>query len=150
MLQRTSVVDHIKLSLLSFSSTFEIGDANYFQAFSRALAVQRQRKLFYGDEGHFENYAVFSEPISFMPISEELTIHFENIKPIIKVDNIKITAVSSASLLQIGSCRHLFSETRIKHIRQIEKLKTTQNDKHLIHLHSSEIPLQSEDFLQKR
>ncbi|GKU81724.1 spore germination protein GerPE [Niallia sp. NCCP-28] len=134
MLQRTSVVNKAKAVVLSFSSIFEIGDANYFQAMSRALAVQRQKKIFYGIEGSFNDYPIFSEPLHLPPIEEEITCHFENLKPIIKVNNINITGVSAASLLQIGNCRHLYAEARIKHIRQLDAPKATSLENNLIQL----------------
>ncbi|MER2058509.1 MAG: spore germination protein GerPE [Niallia sp.] len=108
MLQRTSVVDLINVNTVSFSSIVEIGDATYHQAVSRALAVQRQRELFYGSEGAYEDYDVFREPIPLIPIIENVACHFENIKPIIKVHHINITGISSSSLLQIGNCRHIY------------------------------------------
>lgn len=134
MLQRTSVVNKAKATILSFSSIFEIGDASYYQAMSRALAVQRQKKIFYGLEGSFNDYPIFSEPIPLPLIEEELTCHFENLKPIIKVNNINIIGVSAASLLQIGNCRHLYAETRIKHIRQLNAPKATPMENNLIQL----------------
>ncbi|WP_312096382.1 spore germination protein GerPE [Niallia sp.] len=134
MLQRTSVVDLINVSTVSFSSILEIGDATYHQAVSRALAVQRQRDLFYGNEGAYEDYPVFTEPIPLIPIIENVACHFENKKPIIKVHHINITGISSASLLQIGNCRHIYTEARIKHIRQIEQSIATEVGNNLIQL----------------
>ncbi|PKG25477.1 spore germination protein GerPE [Niallia nealsonii] len=141
MLQRTSVVNKAKATILSFSSIFEIGDASYFQAMSRALAVQRQKKVFYGIEGSFNDYLIYSEPILLPPIEEEITCHFENLKPIIKVNNVNITGVSAASLLQIGNCRHLYAEVRIKHIRQLDAPKATSTENNMIQLEApNEIP----------
>lgn len=134
MLQRTSVVDLINVNTVSFSSIVEIGDATYHQAVSRALAVQRQRELFYGSEGAYEDYDVFREPIPLIPIIENVACHFENIKPIIKVHHINITGISSSSLLQIGNCRHIYTEARIKHVRQIEESIATEVGNNLIQL----------------
>ena len=134
MLPRTSVVDSVKVRTVSFSSIVEIGDATYHQAFSRALAVQRQQELFYGTEGVYEEYDVFKEPIPLIPIIENVECHFENVKPIIKVHHIDITGISSSSLLQIGNCRHMYTEARIKHIRQIEQSIATEVGDNLIQL----------------
>jgi len=120
MLQRTSVVDHLRLNIASFSSTIEFGDISYYQAFSRALAVQREKKIFFGGEGSFDQYPIFSEPIPIPPITENINIMYHQVKPIIKVKNLDITAVSASSLLQVGSTRNIYAETRVKHIRQIE------------------------------
>ena len=134
MLQRTSVVDLININTVSFSSIVEIGDATYHQALSRALAVQRQKELFYGSEGVYEDYSVFTEPIPLLPIIENITCHFENRKPIIKVNHINIIGISSAALLQVGNCRHLYAESRIKHIRQIEQSIATETENNFIQL----------------
>ncbi|MGP7817868.1 spore germination protein GerPE [Niallia sp. 01092] len=137
MLERTSVVDHINLNILSFSSFFEIGDASYFQASSRALAVQRQKKLFYGIEGSFNDYPVFFEPIPLPPIQEDIQCQFENKKPIIKVKHINIIAVSASSLLQIGNCANIYAETRIKHIRQLSNPQAEPDGDSLIKLQAA-------------
>lgn len=134
MQQRTSVVDELRINVVSFSSIIEIGDATYFQAFSRALAIQRQKELFYGKEGFFSDYSIFSEPIPFPGITEKIHCHFENIKPIIKVHHMDIIGISSSSLTQIGNCRHLFAETRIHHIRQIDEVVETPVGENLIQL----------------
>ena len=134
MFQRTSVVDSINISTVSFSSIVELGDATYHQALSRAIAVQRQKELFYGSESDYKDYDVFKEPIPLIPIMENVECHFENLKPIIKVHNINITGISSASLLQIGNCRHIYTEARIKHIRQFEQDMATEAGNNLIPL----------------
>ncbi|WP_445486604.1 spore germination protein GerPE [Niallia sp. 03133] len=139
-MQRTSVVDKISLNILSFSSFLEIGDASYFQAFSRALAVQRQKNIFYGSEGSF-HYPVFSEPIPLPPIQEEIICQFENVKPIIKVNYINIIAVSASSLLQVGNCSHLQAETRIKHIRQLSASPSSPTGDFIVKLEQPENPL---------
>ncbi|MFP3720269.1 spore germination protein GerPE [Niallia circulans] len=134
MLQRTSVVDLITINTVSFSSIVEIGDATYHQSASRALAVQRQKEFFYGSETEYEDYSVFTEPIPLLPIIENVTCHFENRKPIIKVNHINIIGISSASLLQVGNCRHLYAEARIKHIRQIEQPLAAETENNFIQL----------------
>ncbi|MEK4746373.1 spore germination protein GerPE [Niallia sp. FSL W8-0177] len=134
MFQRTSVVDSINISTVSFSSIVELGDATYHQALSRAIAVQRQKELFYGSESDYKDYDVFKEPIPLIPIMENVECYFENLKPIIKVHHINITGISSASLLQIGNCRHIYTEARIKHIRQFEQDMATEAGNNLIPL----------------
>ncbi|MCE4050405.1 MULTISPECIES: spore germination protein GerPE [Bacillaceae] len=140
MLTRTSVVNHIRLNIASFSSTLEFGDISFYQAFSRALAVQREKKIFFGGEGSFDQYPIFSEPIPIPPITESINIMYHQIKPVIKVKNLDITAVSASSLLQVGSTRHIYAETRIKHIRQLENHSEELNNQTIIPLeeiHSS-------------
>lgn len=121
MLQRTSIVNRLEANTLLFSSVIEIGDANYIQGFSRALAVQRESEIFFGNEGSFDRFPVFSKPIFFNPFEEDLTMFTEQLHPVIKVDYIDITGVSAASIIHIGSSNHVFMESRIKHIRQLLK-----------------------------
>lgn len=119
MLQRTSVVDRVKLDLLAFSSVLEVGDSTLIHGLSWALAVQRQTELFFGDEGDFYVYSVFTKPLPPTPFSENLTSHTEQLDPIIKVNSIHVFGVSSASIFHIGSSRHIIMESRIKHVRQL-------------------------------
>ncbi|PLR97672.1 spore germination protein GerPE [Bacillus sp. T33-2] len=119
MLSRTSVVDEIKISTLSFSSIFQIGDAEITNGFSRAIAVQREAETFFGNEGNFAAFPIFSEPIPIPPIEEELSFIKEHINPVIKVNNIIVTGVSSSSVVQLGSTRSISMEARVKHIRQL-------------------------------
>lgn len=119
MLQRTSCVDTINIKIVSFSSTVQIGDSCIINGLSRALAVQRESEVFYGNEGNLSSYQVYSEPIPFLPINESFTYSRQNPNPLIKVGRIDITGISSASLLHVGSSNHVSMEARIKHIRQL-------------------------------
>lgn len=119
MLQRTSVVDTLKINSASFASTIQLGDSTIINGMSRALAVQREADIFFGNEGNFSNYRVFSEPIPFQPITDKITISLQNTKPLIKVNNISILAMSSASILHVGNSTQVSLEARVKHIRQL-------------------------------
>ncbi|WP_040204488.1 spore germination protein GerPE [Neobacillus jeddahensis] len=119
MLQRTSYVDKIDVEVLSFSSIFQIGDSCFINGLSRAMAIQREAEIFYGNEGNFSTYPVFSEPIPFQPITEPFTFRIHNPKPIIKVQTIDVIGFSSSSILHIGNSKHISLEARIKHIRQL-------------------------------
>ncbi|MGX6442294.1 spore germination protein GerPE [Neobacillus sp. K501] len=119
MLQRTSVVDVLKITSASFSSTIQLGDSKIINGASRALAVQREADVFYGNEGNFSAYSVFTEPIPFQPITEQLKMSVQNLKPLIKVNNISILAMSSAAILQVGNSEMVSLEARVKHIRQL-------------------------------
>jgi len=119
MLQRTSSVDIINIRVVSFSSTIQLGDSCIINGLSSALAVQREVEEFYGNEGNLSQYRVYSEPIPFTPIDESFSYLRQNPNPLIKVGKIDIIAISSASLLHVGSSRHVSMEARIKHIRQL-------------------------------
>lgn len=119
MLQRTSVVNAIKVNSASFASTIQLGDSRIINGFSRALAVQREADVFYAKEGNFSRYPVFSEPIPLLPINEKITISTHNTLPVIKVNNISILAMSSAAILHVGNSEIVSMEARVKHIRQL-------------------------------
>ncbi|MBT2697072.1 spore germination protein GerPE [Bacillus sp. ISL-40] len=119
MLQRTSCVDTINIKIASFSSTVQLGDSCIINGLSRALAVQREADVFYGNEGNLSSYRVFSEPIPFLPIDEPFSYSRQNPNPLIKVSKIDIIGISSSSLLHVGNSRHVSMEARVKHIRQL-------------------------------
>jgi spore germination protein PE len=117
---RTSYVHSIHVDTVGFSSIIQLGDSTAIQGFSRALAVQREAELFYGNEGNFSTYPVFFEPIPLPPITENLSMQINNrLSSCIKVNDINIIGVSSSSLLHIGNSETVQMEVRIKHIRQL-------------------------------
>lgn len=118
MLRRTSIVDQLKIDTVIISSIIEIGDSSYIQGFSRALAVQREKSVYFGNEGSFQ-YPVFYEPIPFQAIETNFTMQTEQLHPVIKVHSIDIHGVSASSIVHIGSSRHISMESRIKHIRHL-------------------------------
>lgn len=123
MLRRTSIVDSLKVDAIFFDSVIEIGDSNYIQSFSRALAIQRESEIFFGNEGDFNRYPVFSIPLYFQPIYEEVFQYTEHLQPVIKVNSIDITGASAAAVIHIGSSNHVSMESRLKHIRQLSAKK---------------------------
>jgi spore germination protein PE len=127
MLQRLSYVDHVNVKIVSFASILQIGDSQIINKLSKALAVQREAEVFYENEGNLSEYRVFNEPISFLPINESISFVRQNINPIIKVNHIDITGISSSSMLNIGSSRHISMEARVKHIRQLQPRAESQS-----------------------
>jgi len=120
MLQRSSVVNTIKVNSASFASTIQLGDSRIINGFSRALAVQREADVFFAKEGNFSNYRTFSEPIPLLPITEKMSLSTHNPFPVIKVNNISILAMSSSAILHVGNSENVSLEARIKHIRQLQ------------------------------
>lgn len=118
--KRTSSVNRININVLTIVSTLEIGDSSNIQAFSRAIAVQREKELFFANEGNFSEYGIFNEPIPFEPIIEDIAYETVSLHPIIKVQNIDILAVSTSSVIHIGNSKNAYLEARVKHIRQLE------------------------------
>lgn len=123
---RTSNVDLLHIDTVSYSSIVELGDSSIIQGFSRALATQKEQELFFGNERDFSSYSIFTEQLPFNPIFQKPSVHIDNrASPMIKVKNIKVTGVSSTSILHIGNSKMIQMETRIKHIRHLMDEKTT-------------------------
>ncbi|MEA3322235.1 MAG: spore germination protein GerPE [Bacillota bacterium] len=116
---RISRVNDINLHSLSFSSYFHIGDSYYINAKSRALAVKREFPRFYGSEGNFSEYPIFSMKSPTPVITERVNMSVNNVNPNICVNSIKIKGVSSSSVLQIGSSNTICGESRVKQTRQL-------------------------------
>lgn len=120
MFMRTSFVDFIKVKSVQFSSVIQLGDSSYIQGFSRALAVQREARLFYGNEGSFAEFPVFSKPIPFEPILENVSLQTDNLpSSSIKVGAIDILGVSASGVVHVGNSKVIQMESRVKHIRQL-------------------------------
>lgn len=119
MLERISKVDFLGAKVVSFSSIIQVGDSCILDAFSRALAVQREAEIFYGQEGNTPSFPVTTKPIPFLPINENISIRSHHFNPVIKVQKIDIIGISNASVLNVGTTRNVSMEARVKHIRQL-------------------------------
>jgi spore germination protein PE len=127
MLQRSSYVDHIDVKIISFASLLQIGDSCIINGFSRALAVQREIEIFYGNEGNYAAYSSFSEPIPLPLIKENISYRSHHLNPMIRVNKLNVIGVSSSSVLHVGNSQHVSMETRVKHIRQLLPRDEEQN-----------------------
>lgn len=119
MLQRLSSVDFLNVMVASYSSIIQVGDSVKLHGFSRALAVQREAEIFYGNEGNFPSFNISSRPIVLQPITEDISFTVHNPKPLIKVKNIDIIGISNSSVLHVGNTKDVSMEARVKHIRQL-------------------------------
>jgi spore germination protein PE len=116
---RISKVEEVELHSLSFSSYFHIGDSCHIHAKSKALAAKREYPRFYGNEGNFSAYSLFSITNPKPVITENVKMSVSNPNPDICVNRIKVTGVSASSVLQVGSSISIDAEARVKHIRQL-------------------------------
>ncbi|MCH1625825.1 spore germination protein GerPE [Ferdinandcohnia quinoae] len=119
MMNRLSVVDFIYVNSIAFSSILEIGDSKKITPVSTALAVQREVPLFFTNEGNFSAYSIFSQELPKVTITENMNMNICNQNPIIKVNSIKVTGLSSSSVMQVGSTEIINAEARLKHIRKL-------------------------------
>nr|WP_295971199.1 spore germination protein GerPE [uncultured Bacillus sp.] len=120
MLKRTSKVDALSVVSTGLASVIQIGDSHIINSLARAIAVQRQRELFYSNEADFGLFNIFSYSLPIPPINEPITFHTVTENPFIKVGSIDVIAVSAASILHIGSSGQVQNEARTLHIRQLE------------------------------
>jgi spore germination protein PE len=123
MLRRLSNVNNIYVNSVGLGSVVQFGDSTNLRPFSRALAVQRETEFFIGKEGNFEDYPVFTKPIPQPYFYERINMVGYNVKPTIKVNNIKVTALSASAILHVGSTENISAESRVKHIRQLVNVK---------------------------
>jgi len=128
MLKRTSIVDSLVVDSLLFSSLIELGDSSCIQGGNRALAVQREREVFFGNED-FSRYSRFSEQVPIRPITEWIAMeHYHCPGANIKVGNIRIIGVSAASIVHVGNSCSVQMESHVKHIRQLERTRGKSKD----------------------
>lgn len=109
----------MNIKVASYSSILQVGDSCIINGLSRALAVQRELDFFFGNEGNFASYPIFSEPIPLLPITENITCIYHQLNPVIKLNNLNVTGFSAASVLHIGSSENIYMEARVMHIRQL-------------------------------
>lgn len=119
MLRRSSNVKNIYVNSVGLGSVVQIGDSTNLRPLSRALAVQREKQVFFGVEGNLDEYPVFTKPLVQPHFYEKVNMVEHNLKPSINVNNIKVSAVSASGIFHVGSTEHISSESRVKHIRQI-------------------------------
>jgi spore germination protein PE len=119
MLQRSSSVKNIKVTNAALSSVIQLGDSSIINGLNRAIAVQREKQLFIGDEEDFVKYPIFRRPFVFPQDKEEIMISSFHQNPMIHVNSINVIAFSSSSILHVGNTKTINMEARIKHIRQL-------------------------------
>ncbi|WP_164985107.1 spore germination protein GerPE [Ammoniphilus sp. CFH 90114] len=116
---RISSVRSVNVLNVSNTSVFEIGDSVNIDAYSRVLALQRERSFFIGEEHDFIDYDVFSRPVPQPIVHETLELDSINQEPIISVDHLEVISVSTSGVLHIGSTERIRGETHVKHIRHL-------------------------------
>lgn len=119
MFGHISVVHQASVVSMGISGVFQIGDTNQMELKSRALAVHRETSTFLTREGNLEGFAIFTDDKITIPSRKtnvKMTVINEN--PFIEVDCVKVYSLLNAACWQIGSVDYVFSNARIKQIRQ--------------------------------
>jgi spore germination protein PE len=121
MLKRTSKVDLFKVNSVFTDSIVNIGDSKEILPEIKVLAVQRHTATYFGNEGSFQrrDYQTYYEPFPYLLPETSVHSAFFHEKPLIRVRSIKIQAISSASVFQIGSSSLIDAKSRTKHIRHL-------------------------------
>lgn len=118
-MKRTSIVQFFHGETVILSSVVQIGDSQKIASRTRALAVQRQYELFFGNEGE-HSFPIFTKPIpKFQSDSRNISLQTLHQSPVISVRSIRVISVSSAGVVHIGSTSTVDAESRIKNIRQL-------------------------------
>jgi spore germination protein PE len=117
-MKRWSVVKQMKINNISLASILQIGDNESIKPVSKALAVQRQIATFRENEGNFDEFPLFKRVIPIPDAYEEVNMTIDHVCDTIQVNCVRVLAVSSSSVVQVGSNCLIESETRIKHFRQ--------------------------------
>ncbi|HZG57118.1 spore germination protein GerPE [Paenibacillus sp.] len=116
---RSSIVAEVYVNSVSSSSIVLIGDGRRIDARSRAIAVKREIPVYLGDEGDFGHYPLFGAAIPAppeLPAPADAAVRQEGA---IRVGRLTVLAVSSASVLQLGSTGDVKGEARAKQFRQV-------------------------------
>lgn len=125
MWMRTTKVDNININSIGSASVFQIGDSQIIQCLTCALVVQREKELFFGNEGNLNSYPIFNRSIRDHPVHETISMKTTALTPIIQVGDVDVLAVSSSAVIHIGNSEQIRAESRIKHIRHLESGEST-------------------------
>ncbi len=119
MLNRLSIVDKAYVDSIGISSIFQIGDSIDIVPKVKVYAVQREADVFYGNEGDLKQYSLYEELLPKPLITENIQTSFFHENPTIRVGAVKVTSISSSSVVQFGSTNTISAEARVKNIRQL-------------------------------
>lgn len=116
---RWSVIDYVKVFNLSEASFIQAGDNMSFNSASKVITVQRQVPTFFGNEGNFNKYPIFSRPSIIPDTQEIISMNVNNECDVIKVGLITIIGIAGSSVFQAGRNTMIESESRVKEFKQL-------------------------------
>lgn len=122
MLRRTSHVKSLTVNNVVFSSTLQIGDSQFIDSTSHAIAILQERNHFSPlEDDDFRLHPVFYYRSPCPVIYEDIKMATINNNPKINVCNLDILAVSTSSLIHIGNTGHIRMSNRLKNLLKYEK-----------------------------
>lgn len=101
------------------TSVVQIGDCKRLAPVTRALAVQRERAVYRRGEFALRDFGLLRRFVPLPAITERVAMRRIQANPDIRLGALRVLALASTSIVQIGSGRELFAESRIKHIRHL-------------------------------
>ncbi|AYB44942.1 spore germination protein GerPE [Paenibacillus lautus] len=116
-MKRHVLVDNVYIINISNSSACICGESGHIDAYTRALAIQRQVPVFFEDEGNYEDYPIFSRSIPAWQLPSEVDLDVRHDHKTIQVGCLDVIATASASVVQVGSNDTMDLESRVKAIR---------------------------------
>ena len=102
-MKRHVLVDNVYIINISNSSACICGESGHIDAYTRALAIQRQVPVFFEDEGNYEDYPIFSRSIPAWQLPSEVDLDVIHDHKTIHVGCLDVIATASASVVQVGS-----------------------------------------------
>ncbi|MED1782185.1 spore germination protein GerPE [Brevibacillus fortis] len=119
MYRRTSHVHKLDVLSVDTSSVLQIGDSRQIDAVANILAVQREQAIFYENEFMFEDYSVFSVPLTPPSLVDPICIDTFHDCPYIFIRKVEVPFVAGASIVHLGSNESITLETRVVNIRHL-------------------------------
>ncbi|WLR42906.1 spore germination protein GerPE [Bacillus carboniphilus] len=119
ILNRLSKVNVAYINSIGISSIFHVGDTNQMDLKVNVFAIQREAEIFFSKEADLNKFPIYREFIPLPSFDEDFAGAYYNSALVIKVDGVKVTAISSSSVVQVGSANSIKAESRVKNIRQL-------------------------------
>ena len=122
MLRRTSHVKLLTVNNVVFSSTLQIGDSQFVDSTSHAIAILQEHNHFSPlNEDEFNLHPVFYYQSPCPVIYEDVKMDTINDNPKINVRTLDILAASTSSLIHIGNSDHIRMSNRLKNLLKYDK-----------------------------
>lgn len=117
---RIASVNQIRVNSVSFSGILSIGDTETTKQVSRGIALQKEGAYFTRkDQLFFEDYSLFKMepdlPMLKSPVQMKTYQHNKEIH----VQRVDVVGVTTSSVMQIGSLRHIEATAWLKHFRKL-------------------------------
>ncbi|SET14050.1 spore germination protein PE [Oceanobacillus limi] len=122
--KRLSDVKTIRIHSIAYSSIFNIGDSNNANPRSKIIALQQEGAIFNDAyDVQFEDYPIFQLQPNWPNGRRNVKMRSRHHSNTIRVGNVYINGASQSGIIQVGSLKHIHSDSRVKHFRRIRSEK---------------------------